>query len=1472
MTIVWLLVAASSATAQQVHDRDTRAVEAVPQGEIVYSTDSQIVQHPADSYGPYGMDYSPSLGAHLRARYNTRSYGQVRGNLDLGTMKLFDAPNGVWFVDAQVTLNDESKIGYNAGVGYRFMTLPLFPTSPDTEKIAGISVWSDGTTTVNENFLPQIGVSLEYLGDNWDSRLNTYLPIADIEVGDFVATDNITYQGDFLVQETLAGTDEALTVTDFEVARRMGNRDLWLFGGTYGLWGETVDTAGLKLGARGYLTPDVAVQLAVNDDDEFGTNTVFSVTWFMGRTRSLSECGPALVNRMREPVIRNDYVAVKQGSTLGGETVFGDLDGDGTDEAIRVVHIDSNATAPGNGSFENPYSSIESIAGSGASPAIVLVHAESEFTGEQATLLNGQRFLGEGGGIEHSVVTSNFGTVILPETAPGALNAAVPIINGGAGENVITLASGTIEVSNFVMDGGASAIVSPTGALAIDINNMNISNTTGNAIELTAATETVNGTDRVRFQPLIEDVVFDNIGGDDINIDAASPAGPAVPVTESIVIRDVTSTNGNGVGINLSNNRSTATISNYSNDQGSGTAAILLTDNTGAINITDAEITNQTGMGVSMVGGSGTRTLNRVTITDTADAAMHVNGGSANMNFTGKITQGDLGESLFVEGGHTGTLTFREMTAGEGVIDATSGGGLVFNNADGTYTFLHEVSLVNTTQGIDVTNGSAGTLSFSNAIITDPTGTAVHFNGGSASMTFTGKITQNNASNTVLVEGGHTGTLTFNEFTTGAGVIDAFNGNGLVFSDADGAYRFNDAVVLDGSANGADTGIDMISDTDGTFEFADATITDPTGAAVYVDGGSSTFTFTGEISQNNNAAAVQVQGGHTGTMTFLSPDASTDVITATNGTGLQFNDADGDYGFVGSVVLDGSAVNADTGVDIIGGSAGDFTFGDITIVDTNGIAFNVVGGSADVDFTGNITQSNNFAAISVSGGHTGVMDFDEAVTGTGVVDASNGSGLQFDNADGTYRFNDAVTLAGGDAGVDIVGGSSGTFTFAASSEIIDPSGDAFVITNSSANVDYNGTITDSTGHAVLITNNTGGVVTFDGDVTSTGTGILVQNNTGGTFRFNGGTDLTTGTNDAVTLANNTGTIISFSDMDIETTSGSGFVATDTEGLQILGTGNTINVTAGTAGTQGALVLEDVVVTASGILIDSVSITGGSQGGIVMNNVTGGPVIIGTGNSAGDGGTITNTVGTAVSLTNVENVTIRNMEITNSGGAGIQINHTDTFGSDSTVVIDGNEITGASAQGILLEGENANDLSVTITDNVVNNTSLATVELNINGAANNADLIVTGNTLDNTSDDEALLITGNDGTIKTINLLVNENSITNDSATASAVNLESNGDSVINATFLNNTMGNSTNDAFTASTNNAGSNLRLRMEQNTATSGDGGDDYILRENAGSFRVQNLTTPNEDGDTIETANTGTFDIGPGITEFGGTVPLP
>lgn len=1578
MTMTWLL-AASFACAQPTSvptnspqvmgDHDTRALEQVAPGEVVYSTDDGYIAPAADCYSPYGMNYSPSMGAHLRARYNTRSYGQVRGNLDLGTMKVFDAPRGIWFVDGQVTLNDESKVGYNAGIGYRFMTLPLLPNSADDAKIAGISLWSDGSTTINENFISQVGVSLEYLGDNWDVRWNAYLPTSDIEIGEFTPTGNISFVGDFLSQETMAGTDEALDVTEFEIARRLGNRDAWVFGGGYGLYGETVDTNGLKVGVRGYLTPDLAVQFAVNDDDEFGTNSVFSITWFIGRTRDPSYCSPALHQRMRDPVIRNDYVAVRQDTVTDGVAIEGDIDGDGVDELIRVVHVDSSAAAGGDGSFENPLDELVDINGASTSPSIVLVHGGSTFNNDTAVLLDGQRMLGEGNGIEHIVSTTDFGDIVLPETAIGASTGIAPVINNAAGD-VISLATNTLEVSNLTIDGGDRAVVSPSGSLGVNLNNLAISNTNGNGIELTPGSETIDGDLSVRFQPMITDITFDNIGGDDINIDATSPEAASVPVTEGIAISNVTSTQGQGVGINLSNNVSTVTIDNYTNDLGTGAAGILLTANEAAVNITDATITNQTGMGVSVVDSEANHTFNGLEITDTSGAAMHVSGGTGDVSFTGKIIQGDTGAALLVENGHTGALDFFEETADEGVIEALSGDGLVFNDADGTYTFLDGVSIEGTTQGIDVTNDSAGTLTFLDATITDPNGTAINFDGGSASMSYTGKVTQSNAFDTLRVTGEHTGTLTFDEGTADDGVIEATNGDGLVFNNADGGYIFNHGVSLDGSGNGADTGIDILNDSDGTFTFADGTIVDPTGEAVRVDGGSSIFTFTGEISQNNNVAAVSVTGGHDGAMTFLSADGTTNVLTATNGAGLQFDDADGDYGFVGPVSLDGSAVAADTGIDIINGSDGTFTFGDTTITDPTGVAvnvvggeadvdftgkinqsnnaaavsvtgghtgtmnfneatagdgvvdatngtgiqfddadgtylfndavvlnggdagidilndsagtftfadttitdptgigFNVVGGEADVNFTGKINQSNNFAAVSVTGGHNGTMNFDEATAGDGVVDATNGTGLQFDNADGTYRFNDAVVLNGGDAGVDIVNGSSGTFSFASDSEITNATGDEFVITNSNANVDYNGTITNNSGNAVRIENNTGGTVTFDGQVTDTDQGILVQNNTGGSFSFGGGVDLDTGANDAVTLLNNSGTTLSFSDMDINTTTGDGFVATNSEGVQVLGLGNTITTTTGVG-----LNMNDVVVSNAGMTIDSVSVDGATSG-IIMNDVTGGLVLIGVGaTTAGDGGSIQNTTGDGVQLTNVENVSLNFLEIDTTGGAGVSINHNAGFAEQSTVIVSGSEITGTTSEGIVLNGGNANDLSVTVSDNTVNNTGGENVALNINGVANNADLIVTGNTLDNNSDEEALLITGNDATVKTINLLVSENSMNNDSAGASAMELQANDDATINATFLNNNMSNATNDAFTASTNAAGSDINLRMEDNAATSGDGGDDYFLIENAGTFRVQNLTTPNDDGETIDTANTGTFDIDAGITEFGGTVPQP
>lgn len=1547
--------------------------------DVTYASGPVYSGGEGGTYSAGGSTYSGYLGAHMRARYNTRSYGQTRGNLDLGTAKFYDDGDGVWFADGQVTLNDDSGMGYNVGVGYRFLTLPLLPGSFDKQKIAGISLWSDGNATINDHFFTQVGVSMEFLGENWDVRSNISVPLEDTKIGTFSESGDITFVDNFLARETVAGVDEALGVAEVELARRVLDLDAWAFADVYALYGENTDTVGAKVGMRGYVLPDLSLSMAIAEDDVFGTNAVFNMTWFIGRTRgNVSNCSWAY-QRLREPVIRNDYVAIAQRTTTSGTPITGDVNGDGTSERIRITHVDSSAADGGDGSFDAPLNALDDVFDNSTGNSIVLVHGGSSFDQDTAALRDGQRLLGEGGGIDHMVATDEFGTISIPETAPGAMAGAIPSITNTMGD-VITLRTRTAEVSNLSIDGGDRAIVSPTGTTGVNLNNLAIANTTGNGIELTPASVLTNPADndsqQVQFSPSISNVTFTDVGGDDINLDATSPEPANVPVVENIVIADVTSTGGQGTGINITGNSNAVTITDYSHDGGnSSTGGVLVTNAAGAISMTDATIMNEGGFGVRFVNNTNDMTnphvLNDVTIQDTAGTAFDVDGGTGDIIFTGSITQGLDATTVAVSNGHTGELDFFESVPNAGVINTTNGNGLQFDNADGDYTFVDGVTLNGGDAGIDMLNGTDGTFDFAEATITSPTGIALNVESGASSLDYTGSITQSNDFSTIAVDGEHTGTFNFSEITDGAGIINATNGDGLQFSDADGAYLFNDAVVLDGSANGADTAIDIRNDSAGTFTFADATITNPTDIAVDVIGGTSTLTYTGEITQGNDFATLSVTGEHNGTHTYIARDTTSDVITATHGVGLVYDNADGTYSVLGGMTLDGSANGADTGIDIINDSAGIFNFANATITDPTGTGLNIEGGSANVTFTGTITQMNNFTAVSVTDGHSGRLEVNEATAGAGAINVTNGNGLQFNEADGTYNFNHAVVLNGGDAGIDILNNSAGTFTFAearitdptgvgfnvvggssdvtltgeisqsnasdavsitgghtgtitfneidagdgaviatngdgiqfdnadgsyffndgvtlnggnagidiandssgsmffdSGSSITNPTGDAFVSTGGSANVTYLGTITDNTGHAVRVTSNTGGGASFGGLVTSSDEGILVQNNTGGNYAFSGGADLDTGANDAVTLDTNSGTTISFQNLDINTTTGNGFVSNDTEGLTATGTGSSITATTGTG-----LTLNNTTIGAAGFTLDSVSVDGATNG-IVMDNVTGGAVNIGAGVTAGDGGVIQNTTGAGVSLTNVANVSLNFMQVTGSTGDGIDIRHSNTNASNVTIA--DSDITGSTGDGINYLADGAGATRLTLNRNGLNGNGAESIDLTIDDNATLANISIAGNMVVNSSNSEALIVNTAGNSQKTVNLLLDDNDFTNNDPAAAGVDLQANGDVDFNITALSNVFNNTdaaTGRPFEISSNDGQANVRLRMSENTALASNGGDDYFLIENAGTFSVQNLLLPV--GDTIEDDNTGEFDFSPNIGAFdedAGSIPTP
>jgi hypothetical protein len=403
-------------------------------------------------------------------------------------------------------------------------------------------------------------------------------------------------------------------------------------------------------------------------------------------------------------------------------------------------------------------------------------------------------------------------------------------------------------------------------------------------------------------------------------------------------------------------------------------------------------------------------------------------------------------------------------------------------------------------------------------------------------------------------------------------------------------------------------------------------------------------TLTGMITLANSVA---VDG-------FDMTTGTTTAITSTGATGVTVT--------VGNVTT-GGAVNAVT----LTNTTGSVIIAGGTQTGSTGATFNISGGTVSLTYSGNITQAANAAMVSVSGNHiAGTVLFQ-----TGTLSATNGTGLQFDNADGTYNFNGTTTLNGGDAGIDILNGSSGTFSFLSGIAITNPSGEAIKISASTANVTYSGTFS-KTNNAV--------------------NGILINGETGGTININGtGTKtLSTTTANAINLTTNTGATINFSgnNLLLTTTSGVGFNATGGGTISVTGTGNTITSTTGTA-----LNVNATTIGGSGLTFLSISAGtagGGPAKGISLNNTgTGGLTVTGTGTTDGTGGTIQNNATRGIELISASNVTIKNLNLTNAnqtdGAIGDDFlisgyNAAIYMNTVTTAVFDNINITGTSSQG------------------------------------------------------------------------------------------------------------------------------------------------------------------------------------------------
>ncbi len=863
---------------------------------------------------------------------------------------------------------------------------------------------------------------------------------------------------------------------------------------------------------------------------------------------------------------------------------------------------------------------------------------------------------------------------------------------------------------------------------------------------------------------------------------------------------------------------------------------------------------------------------NTPTLTGTAPATAAITLAS-NVTATG-FNMATAGLTAITNAGTTVT----GITINVGTVTTTTGTGLLISGSGNTGAItLASVTTGAAPNGVSVTNfSSPGTVAINGGTITNTTAVGINFSNITAASL--GGVTINETSQTALsifatpltltgsltiaTSGGGAGVITsatssiaagtnaFSVTNTGSGSgialtsgsISVTGSNNTISTQTGVALNMTASVTAAGvtfasvSSNGATTGINLTSvNGPGSINIGGGSLTGALGPTFNVSGGNAAVTYSGSITQNTSGASmVTISGANSGNITF-----NTGTLNAGGGDGLQFDNADGTYNFNGTTTLNGG----NAGISIFNGSAGTFNFattsGSIAITNPSGTAFAVGGtsNSATITYDGNITKNNAGNMVSIVNHTTGTITFSAGNT-LSATTASTGNGLQFDNADGTYNFNGTTTLNGGDAGIDILNGSGGAFTFSSTTTITNPSGTAFNIGSAVAssggggNVTYNGTITKNTaGRAIEIQNKTGGTVAFNGAISATvsSTGINLASNTGATINFPAGLNLN-------------GAAAAF------IATGGGTVTATQNNTTIL---NIINNTSGTA-----LNVTNTIIGASGLTFRSITSTGGTGTGIILDNTGttgGGFTITGTGTTAGSGGTIANKTGVDGSVATgcgmylniTEKVSLSNMNFTgpiqNFGIRGKAVNDftlkesnfTGVFGTNNTGGVVESTIhfgsQGADGSGNGLTGTAqflGNNIAGGFTDNLgIFNNNTGSLNMTVTDGTNQA-IFGHNATTGNTANDAMIIESrGNGGAAGAgFNLTLSVTNVEFQGARGDMIQTIAASNATHNITILNNTFHNTHPQIITG-----GGGI--------ATNGGGsGSNYILNYNieGNSFR--------------------------------------
>ncbi|MEZ6051126.1 MAG: inverse autotransporter beta domain-containing protein [Planctomycetaceae bacterium] len=450
--------------------------------ESASTTDQQIfpVQALADSPGfpsstppvaqPWSFDeYTPFIQRFGLAHDEGQGIGFDQGftTLEWMTPITGDFEWALLFADGRVLVRNDGTVGANFGIAHRYYDL-------NWNRIFGANVFYDYRNT-EDNHFHQLGLGLEWLGEIVDVRANAYIPDVDNVRGPI---PNL-----FRGHQLIINRDEvAMTGGDVELGLRLPTFEsiqVEVFGGFYHFDGHGNDDAtGWRTRAQAEIAQRVTLDVAVQNDDVFGTTATFGVALqylhrflppYTQAARSMDHkffrrpqdvASGNIAYRLGEPIERLQNIVLSQQPKVAT---------DAAGVPLNFLHVVEGGA--GDGTFETPYGTLSAaMADADAGTSITYTPFGGAYV-ENVALVAGATILSNG---PEQFVTSQCGATLLPFSGTSTDLSMIPTLTGN-----VTLADNT-RFSGFDVTGG----VSGTGLVDVTGDNSVISNSLGDAVDL----------------------------------------------------------------------------------------------------------------------------------------------------------------------------------------------------------------------------------------------------------------------------------------------------------------------------------------------------------------------------------------------------------------------------------------------------------------------------------------------------------------------------------------------------------------------------------------------------------------------------------------------------------------------------------------------------------------------------------------------------------------------------------------------------------------------------------------------------------------------------------------------------------------------------------------------------------------------------------------------------------------------------